>query len=111
MKNPIVLPVRDVRLALSLCVLIVLASCKSDDTITNPVTSYHTRKNVTELSTAEKLDYVSAVKKLKTTPSPYDASISYYDQFVKWHLDVFLCDGPSSGAAHMGPALLPWHRE
>ena len=40
------------------------------------------RKNIKDLSSREKAEIVDAIKKAKATPSPWDPSISYYDQFV-----------------------------
>jgi tyrosinase len=90
-----------------------LFSCSSDVIYYPPGPTYNVRKNITELSAAEKADYVAAVLALKNMPSPYDSThkLNYYDQFVYWHLQAFLCNGPSAGAAHMGPAFLPWHRQ
>jgi tyrosinase len=66
------------------------------------------RKDVKDLTPAEKAEFVNAVLKLKQTPSPYDPSLSYYDQFVWWHRQAFLCN---IDAAHMWASFLPWHRE
>jgi tyrosinase len=68
------------------------------------------------MTAQEKADFVLAVKLLKTVPSPFDSSLNYYDQFVKWHFLAFYCDGTSGGMgggmfpAHMNPGFLPWHR-
>ena len=69
------------------------------------------RKNVAALSAQERRDFVAAVLKLKTVPSPYDSHLSYYDQFVLWHISLYPCgmDHPMMGA-HGGPMFLPWHR-
>ena len=93
------------RRLLLLCLLVSLSACQSVEVID---TSYRVRKGVKELTAAEKADYVAAVLKMKSVPSPYDTSVNYYDQFVKWHLEAFNCD---IAAAHMGPAFLPWHRQ
>jgi tyrosinase len=86
---------------------LALSSCKNDTT--SPATpTLRVRKNVKFLTATEKADFTNAVLKLKTVPSPYDASLSYYDQFVMWHRNSFYCD---TMAAHMGPAFLPWHRQ
>lgn len=66
------------------------------------------RRNARALTTAEKRAFTGAVVALKATPSPWDASLSTYDQFVVWHRDAFHCDVMS---AHMGPAFFPWHRQ
>ncbi len=74
---------------------------------TAPVTLL-VRKDVKDLTPQEKADFVNAILKLKATPSPYNPKFSYYDQFVWWHRQAFLC---TIGAAHMSSAFLPWHRE
>jgi tyrosinase len=54
---------------------------------------------------------VAAVLALKAVPSPYDAQLSYYDQFVAWHLSLYPCGmGHETAHAHGGPMFLPWHR-
>lgn len=65
------------------------------------------RKNAKNLTAAEKKAFTDAVLALKEKPSPWDPTLSAYDQFVWWHLEAFECD---IMAAHMGPAFLPWHR-
>lgn len=70
------------------------------------------RKNVVELSAEERAAFVRAVKRLKVMPSPYDTRLSYYDQFVEWHLSLYRCSGldlPAT-AGHGGAFFLPWHR-
>src|SRR5699024_1817973 len=47
------------------------------------------RKNAKSLSSTEKAAYTDAILALKATPSPWDASLSTYDQFVVWHRDAF----------------------
>jgi hypothetical protein len=74
------------------------------------------RKNVLDLSAEEKADFVGAVLALKATPSPYDASLSWYDQFVQWHVMLYRCYGPHLGGhgamgGHGGAMFLPWHRQ
>ncbi|HEX9415696.1 MAG TPA: tyrosinase family protein [Gaiellaceae bacterium] len=66
------------------------------------------RKDIKDLTPQEKADFVAAILKLKQTPSPWNAKLSYYDQFVWWHRQSFLC---TIMAAHMSSAFLPWHRE
>lgn len=74
------------------------------------------RKDVQDLTAVERRDYVDAVLALKATPSPYDAGLSYYDQFVAWHRELSRC-GPTDPLmrdmqmGHLGPMFLPWHRE
>ncbi|MEI8052656.1 MAG: tyrosinase family protein [Bacteroidota bacterium] len=91
-------------------VVFIASGCKKTDIIS---TTLNVRKNVTALTPQEKADFVNAIKLLKQTPSPYDANINYYDQFVKWHYEAFYCDGSGmmlGYPAHMNPAFLPWHR-
>ena len=78
--------------------------------------SLRVRKNVVDLTAEERLEFVDAVLRLKSTPSPYDPGLSYYDQFVAWHLTLSLCDRTEPMMSHMqrghlGPMFLPWHRE
>lgn len=90
----------------------LLASCKDSGSPASPVLKV--RKNATTLTAEEKKDFVDAVLKLKTMPSPYDTRFSYYDQFVAWHVEAFRCYGGAQMAqfpAHMGPGFLPWHRQ
>jgi len=69
------------------------------------------RKNATSLTAGERRDFVDAVLALKTAPSPYDAALSYYDQFVSWHLGLYPCGiGHEMIRPHGGPMFLPWHR-
>lgn len=65
------------------------------------------RKNVLSLTAEERSAFVDAVVAIKNTPSPWAPSISVYDQFVFWHREAFDCP---LMAAHMGPAIWPWHR-
>ncbi|MFM8774553.1 MAG: tyrosinase family protein [Actinomycetota bacterium] len=75
------------------------------------------RQNVKDLTPKQKAAFTSAILKAKTVPSPWDPSISYYDQFVMWHKDAFACDigwkqsKNWAGAAHNSPTFLPWHRD
>jgi tyrosinase len=69
------------------------------------------RKNVTSLTADERRDFVDAVLALKAAPSPYDPGLSYYDQFVAWHLGLYPCGiGHEMIRPHGGPMFLPWHR-
>lgn len=65
------------------------------------------RKDAKDLTAQEKAAFVQAVLRLKASPSPYDPTLSYYDQFVKWHQLASLREG----SAHASPAFLPWHRK
>lgn len=71
------------------------------------------RRNVKSLSAKEKNRYVRAVLALKQMRSPFDPTLSYYDQFVRFHQLVVLRDrlGPGYSTAHDCPAFLPWHRK
>lgn len=73
------------------------------------------RKNVKDLTAAEKADFVSAIKKLKVTPAPDDPRVTnWYDHFVAEHLSKLVCWNTSQvnqgGYGHNGPDLLTWHR-
>jgi tyrosinase len=72
------------------------------------------RKNVKDLTRKERRQYVDAVLKLKKTKSPFDSNLSYYDQFVAWHIQLCVCEPGSMHAdmmqGHGGPVFLPWHR-
>ena len=69
------------------------------------------RKDVSSLTARERSNFVRAVLKLKKTPSPYDRGLNFYDQFVKWHRDLYRCTpGQRELIAHGGPMFLPWHR-
>lgn len=65
------------------------------------------RKNVKDLTPVEKEDFVNAILALKAAPSPYDDTLSYYDQFVQWHHEVNNCLGYHY---HGRPQFFPWHR-
>jgi tyrosinase len=72
------------------------------------------RKSVKSLSKKEREKYVKAVLKLKKKKSPFDSSLSYYDQFVAWHVTLCVCEPGSMHSdmmqGHGGPVFLPWHR-
>lgn len=83
------------------------------------------RKNVKDLTAQEKRDFVDAVLKLKSTPSPYDSNLNWYDQFVQFHKQVYeykRCkesdqqENCPAGSiryeiGHKSPTFLPWHRK
>lgn len=75
------------------------------------------RRSVTALTVSERMDFVDAVLALKRARSPYNSSLSYYDQFVQWHEDRYLCNPAAHGddstmqMVHAAPMFLPWHRE
>lgn len=96
-----------------LCAVLVAGitgACKSH---TAAPAGLEIRKNAKDLSAKERNAFVSAVLKLKATPSTADPGISQYDEFVKTHLDAFSCSRrwDNTGAAHNSPLFLPWHRE
>jgi tyrosinase len=76
------------------------------------------RKNVTDLTPAEKAAFIKAIKTLKTT-IPTGSKLSIYDQFVAIHLGatrlIHNHKGHSNGSvqelAHENAAFFPWHRE
>ena len=64
------------------------------------------RRNVTALSSVEKMAFIKAVKSLKAAGG--------YDPYVMTHQQAMLMVTPTGGdrnAAHGGPAFTPWHRE
>lgn len=72
------------------------------------------RKDAKLLSKQEKKELVNAILKLKKVASPYNPSVSYYDQFVVWHRMLYACDPmmtEHAQMAHGGSMFLPWHRE
>ena len=72
------------------------------------------RRNVSKLSLAEKRELIEAILKLKKARSPFDTRLSYYDQFVSWHLAAQCCPRPehpdTPWPSHFNPAIWPWHR-
>jgi hypothetical protein len=75
------------------------------------------RRSVTALRVSERKGFVDAVLALKGARSPYNSSLSYYDQFVQWHKDRYACnpaaqaDASTMQMVHTGPMFLPWHQE
>jgi len=69
------------------------------------------RADAADLTARQRADFIAAVVTLKHTRSPYDRRFNYYDQFVKWHRDLYRCTtGRPQLYAHGGPMFLPWHR-
>jgi tyrosinase len=73
------------------------------------------RQDVAELTRAERNEFVAGLKKLKRVRSPYDRSLSWYDQLVDWHVYLSRCNPLDPLAdelmvGHAGPIFLPWHR-
>ena len=68
------------------------------------------RKNIRDLTSTEKADFIQAIKALKATPQ------TIYDTYVRWHIAAASYASPTYGnpgdrnAAHRGPAFNPWHR-
>jgi len=100
--------------ALMLSLLVVAMTSAQD----RPVASeMRVRKSVSALTAQERSDFVEAVLALKRARSPFDPSLTYYDQFVRWHKDRYICHPTDHGSAgpmlmvHAGPMFLPWHRE
>lgn len=90
----------------------------SPPSVGSSIREIRVRKSVTALTPAERKEFVDAVAALKRAKSPHDASLSYYDQFVQWHKDRYVCHAvehqPSTNSmpmVHLGPMFLPWHRE
>ena len=69
------------------------------------------------LSVSDRKGFVDAILALKRARSPYSSSLNYYDQFVQWHKDRYVCDPAAHldtstmPMVHAGPLFLPWHRE
>ena len=98
--------------------VIVLGSAVADVSTadTTAVEPLRARKSVTALTPQERADFVNAVLALKATPSPYHPTLSYYDQFVAWHVALSDCDRTDPltlhrQMSHAGPMFLPWHRQ
>jgi tyrosinase len=72
------------------------------------------RKNVKDLTSEEKADFVAAIKKLKEVPAPNDSQVlNWYDHFVRTHVEKLVCwtaPPAQGGYGHFGPTLLTWHR-
>jgi tyrosinase len=64
------------------------------------------RKNVKDLTPAEKSEFVNAILRLKQMPSPYTKNFSYYDDITNWHYQIHKC----GYYGHMSPVFMPWHR-
>jgi tyrosinase len=98
------------RLSLLVALLLVVIPGAFETASAGPTTTIElrVRKDVKDLTPQEKKDFVDAVLALKQTASPFNPKFSYYDQFVWWHRQSFLCP---IMAAHMSSAFLPWHRE
>lgn len=80
--------------------VVLLASCGGSD---EPVV----RKSVTMMTAAERQDFVTALHRMKATPSQFDPRLNAYDYFVELHVRAFA----DHTGAHMSPGFLPWHRE
>ncbi len=65
------------------------------------------RRNVTQLSAAERQTFIDTLYGMKRTPSAYRAGSNAYDYFVSAHVEAFV--GHTN--AHMCAGFLPWHRE
>src|SRR5687768_4785001 len=75
-----------------------------------PTSSLLVRRDVKDLDAADRAAFVAAVKELKRRESPYDPGLSYYDQFVAWHVSLYRCSGIEHDihAGHGGAFFLPW---
>lgn len=104
------------RHVIAACVMVLIvaqdtASAGSPGHAAEPADPVRVRKNVTALTAQERQEYVGAVLALKSAPSPFDPQLSYYDQFVAWHLSLYPCAlAHDMTRAHGGPMFLPWHR-
>ncbi len=111
---PLALIVSTYVLALSGCARPDGDAVQTDSRGLTPVPTTRVRKNVKLMTAEERQNFVEAVLQLKATPSPYNPSLSYYDQFVDWHLVLYRCDPLVPGhrmMGHGGPVFLPWHRQ
>lgn len=63
------------------------------------------RKNATALTDRERLEFIDAVRQLKTTYRPGE-KVSVYDQYVNLHRAAL-----ASSHIHDDPTILPWHRQ
>jgi tyrosinase len=78
------------------------------------------RKNVSNLTTAEKTAFVNAVLALKNQPSVLNpGQQGRYDDYVQLHMSAMMAGTPAinpsqptfmPGWAHDGPAFFSWHR-
>ncbi|MUG98607.1 tyrosinase family protein [Scytonema sp. UIC 10036] len=116
---------REIIIAFSIAIIVIMTAVKT------PATSVVlVRKNVINLTRQEKLDFVNAVKTLKTQPGTNNKNVSVYDEFVSIHMGAMSFttmhlgglitlpqDTPPIGlaagtdAAHENGGFLPWHRE
>lgn len=71
------------------------------------------RRSVKSLSASERRQYVDGALALKSTQSPFEPSLSYYDNLVAFHREAVRYGRVNLGyaAAHETPAFLPWHRK
>ncbi|MBW4594013.1 MAG: tyrosinase family protein [Brasilonema angustatum HA4187-MV1] len=116
---------REIVITISVAMIVVMTMLRTPATETTFV-----RKNVVDLTPQEKLDFVNALKTLKTRPGTNSKNVSFYDEVVAIHAGAMTFDkmqlggqvilpqdtpstGPASGAdaAHEHGAFLPWHRE
>ena len=68
------------------------------------------RKDVKDLTAAEKTAFVNAVHAVKAKPSvlhPTDPNLSRYDDYPEIHMNAMMA---SIGWAHNRPSFFPWHR-
>ena len=72
------------------------------------------RKNVKDLTKAEKSDFVNAILKLKATPVKNGFMVgNLYDYYVATHMSKLVCwtdQQGQGGLGHSAPDLLTWHR-
>ncbi|GAA6618097.1 tyrosinase family protein [Scytonema sp. NUACC26] len=116
---------REIIIALSVALIVIMTAT---NTPAKDVVSV--RKNVINLTQQEKLDFVNAIKELKTRPGTNNKNVSIYDEFVGIHMGAMSFttmhlgglvtlpqDTPPTGlasgidAAHENGGFLPWHRE
>jgi tyrosinase len=91
---------------------LLFVSCDKKEENNEPEEEVRIRKNAKDMSPQEMADYVEAILLLKATPSPYSDTLSYYDQFVRFHqmaVERKMCT--EIGVAHTNPAFPAWHRK
>ncbi len=71
------------------------------------------RENVKNIGDQRRAELLDAFFLLKELRSPFEPSLSYYDQFVRFHQTSVIESRLSLGysISHQTPSFLPWHRK
>lgn len=87
-------------------------SCGSDMTNNNN-SPLRVRSNVMDIGSSARDELVEAILFLKQLQSPFEPSLSFYDQLVRFHQLTVVNARLSIGysISHQCPAFLPWHRK